>query len=60
MTYTYAILEVTRATFKEIERKLRKAGYYDALSGAGEVSLIDMNGIALEIEDEKEKGPVGV
>lgn len=48
MSYTYAILAVTSGTFKEIESKLKAAGYEHAFhdDGTGAV-VIDMHGIAL-------------
>jgi hypothetical protein len=44
MTHTFAELEVTRATYDEIARKLRAAGYDHAFGTDG---LIDMHGIAI-------------
>lgn len=46
MTYTYAILEVSRACFEEIKRKLREAGYENQFHEDG--AVIDMHGIALK------------
>ena len=52
MTYTYAILEVSRAAYDEIAAKLRAAEYYhvfhdhDVTVGV----VIDMHGIALRAE----------
>jgi hypothetical protein len=46
MTHTFATLEVSKATFDEIEGKLREAGYDHAFVE----EFIDMNGIALERE----------
>ena len=43
-TYTYALLDVSAATYDEIEKKLREAGYDHAFNDKGE---IDMHGIAL-------------
>ncbi len=45
MTYTYAILHVSEAVFKEVAEKLRAAGYDHAFHDGGEV--IDMHGIGL-------------
>lgn len=42
-TYTYALLDVSAETFREIRQKLEAAGYAHALHG----DLIDMRGIAL-------------
>lgn len=44
MTHTYAILEVSRATFEEIAQKLKAAGYDEAFI---EIDVIDMHGIAV-------------
>jgi hypothetical protein len=48
MTYTYAILEVTRKTYDEIYKKLKAAGCSDQIDGDG---TLDMHGIALAEED---------
>lgn len=45
MSHTYALLEVSPATYVEIRRKLEEAGYQHALHDNG---VIDMHGIALE------------
>ena len=45
MTYTYAILEVSKEAYDEIKEKLKEAGYQDAF---GEEGIIDMHGIALK------------
>ena len=45
MTYTYTLLAIPPATYVEIERKLREAGYDHAFNAKGE---IDLHGIALE------------
>lgn len=52
MTYTYAILEVSPATYREIEKKLKEAGYdhvfhADSDEGGQTRIVIDMHGIAL-------------
>jgi hypothetical protein len=52
MTHTYATMEVSEATFKEIEAKLRAAGYDHALMDLG--STLDMHGIALVREGKGE------
>jgi hypothetical protein len=44
MTYTYAVLEVSDATYEEIAKKLKAAGYDDVLGEDGE---LDMHGIAI-------------
>lgn len=46
MTRTYAVLEVSRATFDEIADKLREAGYGHAFDDGGRT--IDMHGIGLQ------------
>lgn len=50
MTYTYAILPVSKAAFEEIRAKLVEAGYGDAISE--DDGVIDMHGIALQPEEE--------
>lgn len=45
MTYTYALLTISKAAHDEIAAKLKAAGY-DRANGA----IIDMHGLALEIE----------
>lgn len=48
MTYTYAILEVSKETYREIKKLLEDAGYQDQFhEDDGEV-VIDMHGIALK------------
>jgi len=47
-THTYATLDVSEATYVEIARKLRAAGYDHAFIDGGETSkVIDMHGIGL-------------
>ena len=51
MTHTYAIVEVTPATYAEIEAKLRAAGYdhaFELSRYARDKHVIDMHGIALQ------------
>ena len=43
MTYTYALMEVSAATYLEVAAKLREAGYEHAIGEDGE---LDMHGIA--------------
>jgi len=52
MTYTYAILEVSLEAYNEIREKLLKAGYEDQFYREGEEEVIDMHGLALQVEDE--------
>ncbi len=47
MTYTYAILPVSKEAFDEIAAALRKAGYEHALTEDG----LDMHGLALAAKD---------
>lgn len=52
-TYTYAVLEVSKAAYDEIRAKLEAAGYQHAFhSDSDHPELIDMNGIALAPEAE--------
>jgi hypothetical protein len=53
MTYTYAVLEVSADTFREIADKLRAAGYGHAFDR----DVIAMHGIALRAEPALE--PIG-
>ncbi|HLW51256.1 MAG TPA: hypothetical protein VKW06_00305 [Candidatus Angelobacter sp.] len=48
ITHTFSILPVSPATFKEIQSKLKAAGYDHAL-----FQVIDMHGIALKVDDGK-------
>ena len=48
MTHTYAAMEVTAATFEEVELKLQEAGY---VAHAIEHKTLDMHGVALEKEE---------
>jgi len=56
MTHTYAVLEVSKKCFDEIEDKLRDAEYFHAFTESEKdvVLTIDMNGIALKIEGTEE------
>lgn len=48
MTYTYALLEVSPATYEEIKTKLKAAGYTDQFHEQDDGKIaIDMHGIAL-------------
>ena len=52
MTYTYAVLEVTAATFREIQDKLVAAGYQHTFKEDRNGQLvIDTHGVALRDED---------
>lgn len=46
-TRTYALVGVSDAAYREIERLLREAGYGRALVSRAEGDLIDMDGLAL-------------
>ncbi len=46
-THTVAALEVSAATFAEVTRLLREAGYDHVFSQADQGILIDMTGLAL-------------
>lgn len=48
-THTYAVLEVSRATFDEIAKKLMRRDRTDVFSGEGG-TLMDMHGLALSRE----------
>ena len=50
MTYTYAILHVSRSTYDEIRTKLADAGYEWAFHKSDEGEVIDMHGIGLSVE----------
>ena len=50
MTYTYALLPVSRACYYEIAKKLREADYHQAFHAADGRVIIDMQGIALDAE----------
>jgi hypothetical protein len=52
MTYTYAILEVSSAAYREIKQKLEAAGYEDQIIDdlGGDRGVIDMHGIAIAEE----------
>lgn len=54
MTYTYALMEVSESTYREISQKLWAAGYRHAFheDQNGQPTL-DMHGIALIIEEKK-------
>lgn len=48
-TYSYAILPVSRTTYDEILKKFKEADYDHAIDI--EKQLIDMHGVALELEE---------
>lgn len=47
MTHTYVVLEVSKACYDEIAKKLKEAGYDCEHNGE-----IDMHGVALAVEVE--------
>ncbi len=51
-TYTFAILEVSKATFEEVQAKL-KDSYGHTFQEINGKLVIDMHGIALQSEDKK-------
>lgn len=52
MTYTYAVLEISKRAYAEIRAKLDNAGYQHAFHKDGEREVIDMVGIALKARRE--------
>lgn len=53
MSYTYAILDVSADTFREIQQKLEAAGYLHAFKQDADGTLIiDLHGVAIRDEDE--------
>lgn len=55
-THTYAILKVTKDVYHEIREKLIAAGYGGQFHRDDGSEVIDMNGIALQEEEEVQKG----
>jgi len=56
MSHTYAVMEVSKKTFREIKKKLEIAEYFDAIQQDRHYrsELLDMHGIALsegEVEE---------
>lgn len=52
MTYTYALMDVSEATYQEIKAKLLEAGYSHALHDGDDGIVLDMHGIALRKQKE--------
>ena len=50
MTYTYAVLCVSPATYAEIRAKLDAAGYAHTFHTNEGTEILDMHGIALQAE----------
>jgi hypothetical protein len=53
-TYTYAILDLSDAAYREIAEKLRDAGYGHAFHNDHGRVVIDMHGIAVANKSEAE------
>jgi hypothetical protein len=51
MSHTYVILQVSPAAYDEIKAKLEETGYGHAFHEDTEGPLIDMHGIALQVEE---------
>jgi hypothetical protein len=49
-TYTYVTLEVSESAYNEIATKLKNAGYDHVFHKEGSRVLIDMHGLALDVE----------
>lgn len=47
-THTYAILEVSKRTYREVRKLLLKADYSYAIDSDEDGEVIDMHGIALQ------------
>lgn len=57
VTHTYALMDVSKATFDEIKKKLEDAGYQHAIHETeGEPTALDMHGIALCVEQPEDVG----
>ena len=57
MTHTYAVMEVSKATFAEIEQKLREAKYFHAiLPDTDPNPTLDMHGIGLQVQNSGTDG----
>lgn len=52
MSYTYAVVDVSRPTYAEIKASLLRAGYDQAVHQSGEGEVIDMKGLALRCHDD--------
>lgn len=50
MSHTFAILKVSTRVYDEIKQSLIKAGYDHAIMKEGKDEVIDMHGIALQVE----------
>ena len=52
MSYTYAILDLTPETYRELREKLEAAGYTHAFHEHDGREVIDLHGIAAREEQE--------
>lgn len=58
MSRTYAVLDVSARTFREIQNKLASAGYVHAFKEDDDGSLIiDLHGVAIRDEEEAVEAP---
>lgn len=55
MSHTFATLSVSPRTYAEIAQKLSEAGYKNSITVIGNSVVIDMCGIALELEKDVEQ-----
>lgn len=54
MTYTYAVLDISEAAYREIRQKLEDAGYGQAFHRSDDgPEVIDMHGIAVRSEEQR-------
>ena len=54
MSYTYAIMEVSKAVYDEIRAKLVETDYEHAINDHDSGECLDMHGIALRVESEEQ------
>lgn len=54
MTYTFAVLEISKAAYDEIAGLLKAAGYHHVFHDNTDGVVIDMHGIALKAESVDE------
>ncbi len=59
MTYTYAILAVSKAAFEEVRDRLLAAGYDEQVHEDDDGPVLDMHGIGLQAEEEADDGEGG-
>ena len=53
MAHTYVLLEVSKECYEEVETKLKEAGYGHAFFEEEDGVVIDMHGIALQVEGKR-------